>query len=194
MRHPPNTVERAFKLASNVEKQLQVTDSFKLKFPNYPSGELNEMSAEETSGDEQEMNEISRGKKWGNNGNSYNHKHPSYSSNHGNSYKQQHHCPQENRQVKQWTQKPRDSKITLTQESDHYVPTEFSGNFFRQFDLAMKLKCDELKKQGGGSKQVNEITENNFIQAFGVTEDQMKKAASMLSRNENTEKSGNSSA
>ena len=88
----------------------------------------------------------------------------------------------------------RDSKITLTQESDHYVPTEFSGNFFRQFDLAMKLKHDELKKQGGGSKQVNEITENNFIQAFGVTEDQMEKAASMLSRNENTEKSGNLSA
>ena len=84
--------------------------------------------------------------------------------------------------------KARDSKITLTQESDHYVPTEFSGNFFRQFDLAMKLKCDELKKQGGGSNQVNELTENNFIQAFSVTENQMEKAASMLSRNENTEK------
>ena len=91
----------------------------------------------------------------------------------------------ENRQVKQWTQKPRDSKITLTQESDHYVPTEFSGNFFRKFNLAMKLKCDELKKQGGSSKQVNEITENNFIQAFGVTEDQMEKAAAMLNGSEN---------
>ena len=152
------------------------------------------MSAEETSGDEQEINEMSRGKKWGNNGNNHNHKHPGYSSNRGNSYKQQQHRPQENRQVKQWTQKLRDSKITLTQESDHYVPTEFSGNFFRQFNLAMKLKHDELKKQGGGSKQVNKITENNFIQAFGVTEDQMEKATSMLSRNENTEKSGNSSA
>ena len=80
------------------------------------------------------------------------------------------------------------------QESDHYIPTEFSGNFFRQFDLAMKLKRDELKKQGGGSKQVNEITENNFIQAFGVTEDQMEKAALMLTRSKNTKKLGNSSA
>ena len=82
----------------------------------------------------------------------------------------------------------------LTQESDHYVPTEFSGNFFRQFDLAMKLKCDELKKQGGSSNEVNKLTKNNLIQAFGVTENQMEKAASMLSRNKNTEKSGNSSA
>ena len=96
--------------------------------------------------------------------------------------------------MKQWTQKPRDSKITLTQESDHYVPTEFSGNFFRKFDLAMRLKRDELKKQGGGSKQVNEITENNFMQAFGVTEDQMEKAASILDGSESTKKSGNSSS
>ena len=58
MRHPPSTVERAFELANDVEKQLQVTDSFKVDFPTYPSRELNEMSAEETSGDEQEVNEM----------------------------------------------------------------------------------------------------------------------------------------
>ena len=64
MRHLPNTVERAFELASYMEKQLQVADSFKLDFPSYPSRELNEMSAEEMSGDEQELNEITRNKKW----------------------------------------------------------------------------------------------------------------------------------
>ena len=54
MRHPLNTVERAFELASNIEKQLQVADSFKLEFPSYPFSDLNEMSTEETSGDEQD--------------------------------------------------------------------------------------------------------------------------------------------
>ena len=44
MRHPPTTVERAFELANDIEKQLQVADSFKLDFPTYPSRELNEMS------------------------------------------------------------------------------------------------------------------------------------------------------
>ena len=48
--------------------------------------------------------------------------------------------PQDSQQGKQWGQKPKDSKITLTQESAHYVPTELSSSFFRQFDLAMKLK------------------------------------------------------
>ena len=64
MQHPPSTVERVFELASDVEKQLQVADSFKLDFPTYPSRELNEMSAEETSGDEQEVNEMTKGKRW----------------------------------------------------------------------------------------------------------------------------------
>ena len=82
----------------------------------------------------------------------------------------------------------------LTQESYHYVPTEFSGNFFKQFDLAMKLKREELKKQGKSSNQVNEITEGNLIQACRVTEDQMEKAASMLNGSKITEKSGNSLA
>ena len=58
----------------------------------------------------------------------------------------------------------------------------------------MKLKWDELKEQRANSKQVNEITENKFMQAFGVTEDQMDKAASMLERSESTEHSGNLSA
>ena len=176
------------------EKQLQVTNSFKLDFPTYPSRELNEMSAEETSGDVQEVNEIARNKRWVSNSSTYNQKCSNFINNHNKSYRHQQQQPQENKQTKQWRQKPRDSKITLTQESDHYVPSQFSGDFFRKFDLTMKLKQDELKEQKGSSRQVNEITENNFIQAFGVTEDQMDKAAAMLSRSESTQKLGNSLA
>ena len=88
MQHQPSTVERAFELASSIEKQLQVANSFKLDFPTYPTSELNEMSMEETSGDEQELNNMSKGKKWGGNTNNYNHKHYSFSNNCSNSYKQ----------------------------------------------------------------------------------------------------------
>ena len=102
MWHPPSTIKKAFELASNIEKQLQVTDSFKLEFPSYPSNELNEMSMEETSGDEAELNEMSRGKKWGNNTNNYNHKCSSFSNNCSNNYKHQQNWPQESRQGKQW--------------------------------------------------------------------------------------------
>ena len=46
MRQPPNTVQKAFKLANDVEKQLQVADSFKLEFPSFPPVEVNEISTE----------------------------------------------------------------------------------------------------------------------------------------------------
>ena len=82
----------------------------------------------------------------------------------------------------------------MTQESAHYIPTEFSSSFFKQFDLAMKLKWEELRKQERNSTQVNEITEGDLIQAFGVMEDQMEKAATILGRSEKTKKLGNSSA
>ena len=177
-----------------MEKQLQVTDSFKLEFPTYHSREINEMSAEETSGDEQEINEIYKNRKWVNNSNSYNSKWQNSNNNRNSNYRQQQQWPQEGKQSKQWMQKAKDSKITLSQESDHYVPAQFSSEFFRKFDLAMKLKRDELKEQKAKSMQVNEITEDNFMQAFGVTESQMDKATEMLVRSESTKNSGNSPA
>ena len=163
-----------------MEKQLQVADSFKLDFPTYPSG------------DKHELNEIARNKKWVSNPGSYNHKHSNTSNNIRNSnYRFQQQRPHETKQPKQWSQKQKDSKITLKQESDHYVPTQFSNDFFKKFDIAMKIRQDELREQQTNNRQVNEIMENNFIQAFGVTESQMDKAAEMLVRSKPTKNSGN---
>ena len=105
MRHPPTTVERAFELACDVKKQLQVADSFKLDFPTYPSRELNEISTEETSGDEQEINEISRNKKWVSNSSSYSQKCQNFNNNRNSNYRHQQQQPQEGKQTKQWMPK-----------------------------------------------------------------------------------------
>ena len=188
MRHPPSTVERAFELASDVEKQLQVADSFKLEFPAYNSRDINKISAEETSGDEQEVNEILR-KKWTSNSSSHGQRRQNFNNSRNSNYRHHQQWPQEGRQHKQWMQKPKDSKITLSQESNHYVPAQFSSEFFKKFDIAMKLKRDELKEQKSKNKQVNEITEENFMQAFGINEDHINKAASILERSESTENS-----
>ena len=50
------------KLANDVEVQLQVVDSFQLKFSNFHPVEVSEISVAESSGDEFEVNEMSRGK------------------------------------------------------------------------------------------------------------------------------------
>ena len=85
MRHPPSTVERAFELACDMEKQLQVADSFKWEFPAYNFRDINEISAEDSSGDENEVNEIARNKKWVSNPGSYNRKQPNTHNNGRNS-------------------------------------------------------------------------------------------------------------
>ena len=170
---PPKTVQEAFKLADDVQAQLQVVDSFKLEMSNnFSPVEVNEMSTEEASSDEFEVSEISRGKKWGNKSN---YKCSNYNGNHNYNSRSQYNKPQDNRSGKTWGQKGKNSKITLTEESAHYISTEFSNSFFKQFNLAMRIKKDELKKQGKNSTQVNEITEGDMIQAFGVTEDQMQR-------------------
>ena len=74
-----------------MESQLQVADSFKLELTNnFHSMEVNKMSAEEASGDEFEVNEMSRGKRWGNN---INYKHSNYSNNHSFNSRPQYNKP-----------------------------------------------------------------------------------------------------
>ena len=93
LRNPPRTVQDAFKLADDVELQLQVEDSFKLELTNnFHSMEVNEMSVDETSGDKFEINELSRGKKWGNN---HNYKCCNYSNNHNFNSRPQYNKPQD---------------------------------------------------------------------------------------------------
>ena len=53
MRKPPCTVQEAFNLADSIESQIQVADSFKLELSNdFPTVDINEVSAEETSRDD----------------------------------------------------------------------------------------------------------------------------------------------
>ena len=70
MRNPPRTIQEAFDLAARIETQIQVADSFKIDLNNnFPTVDINEISIDESSNDEFEVNEMSSGKKWGNNSN-----------------------------------------------------------------------------------------------------------------------------
>ena len=46
---------------------------------------------------------------------------------------------------------------------------KFGESFFKQFDLAMQLRKEELKKQGKVEAEVSEVTKESVISAFGVT-------------------------
>ena len=65
----PHTIQEAFTLAADIEKQIQVADSFKLELMNdFKPVEVNAISSSgKTSGEEYEINEIYKGRKWNNN-------------------------------------------------------------------------------------------------------------------------------
>ena len=97
---------------------------------------------------------------------------------------------QDSKPGRRWDQKEKDSKITLTKESSHFLPSKFSNSFFKQFDLAMKMKKEELKKYSQVQTEVSEINEGDLVEAFGVTKDQMARAAEIHTKNEYIEKLG----
>ena len=156
LKNPPRTVQEAFDLAIKTETQIQVADSFKMELnSNFTSMDINEISADNTSSDEFEVNEVSRGKRWNNN----KYKKNGYNSNRNFSSKTRYNNKnEENKSGNKWETKERDAKITLMQESSHFVPAKFGESFFRQFDMAMKLKKEELRNQGKISTEVSEIT------------------------------------
>ena len=122
---------------------------------------------------------MSRGKRWNNN----NYKKSGYNNNRNLSNKTRHNNKtQETKSGNKWECKERDAKITLLQESSHFIPAKFGESFFRQFDVAMQLKKEELKNQGKIDTEVSEITEDDMISTFGVTKDHMLKTAEILGK------------
>ena len=75
-----------------------------------------------------------------------------------------------------------------TQVITVYSHAKFSDAFFRQFDLGMKLKKEELKKQGKVESEVSKVTEGDLIEAFGVTKDQMMKSSRNTSKRQEDQK------
>ena len=149
------------------------------------------MADDNTSSDEFEVNKVSRGKRWNNN----KYKKNGYNSNQNFSSKTRYNNKnEENKSGHKWETKEKDTKITLMQELSHFIPAKFGESFFRQFNMAMKLKKEELRNKGKISTEVSEITEDDMINAFGVTKDHMLKAAEILGKEEKTENLGNSSA
>ena len=59
----------------------------------------------------------------------------------------------------------------------HFIPAQIVESFFKQFDLAMKLRKEELKKQGKVEAEVSEVTEKDVAKVFGVTKDHLLEAA-----------------
>ena len=103
MRNEPRTVQETFDLAIKIETQIQITESFKIDLNNdFPLVDIKEISTEESSSNELEINEMSKGKKWGD---KRNYRKTSY-NNHNNSFKPRYNPKQQDtKPARKWEQK-----------------------------------------------------------------------------------------
>ena len=154
MRTPPHTVQEAFDLATRVKIHVQIANNFKMEMSkDFNSMDINDISTEETSSHEFEVNEVSWGKKWGKNNNKFrkNNNNQNFSDKTRYNYKQQ-----DSKSGRKWEHKEKDSKISLLHESSNFIPAKFGKLFFKQFDMTMHLKKEKPKKirqNGCRSKQ-----------------------------------------
>ena len=138
LKNLPHTVQEAFDLAIKTETQIQVADIFKMELTNnFALADINEISADKTSSEEFVINKVSRGKKWSNN----NYRKNGYNNNQNFSNKTRYNNKtQDKKSGNKWECKEKDAKITLLQESSHFIPAKFGESIFRQFDIAMQLR------------------------------------------------------
>ena len=158
LRNPPCTVKEAFNVATRIETQIQVANSFKMDLSSSSLAlDISEINTFNTSCNELEINEVSKGNKWNST-----YRKGGYSSNQNFSNKSQYNNKtQDNKSRNRWKHKERDSKITCLHESSHFIPAKCSECLFKQFDLAMKLRKEELKKQGKVEAEVSKVTEED---------------------------------
>ena len=94
---------------------------------DFSPADINEINIGDTSCDDFEVNEVSKGKNWNNK-----YRKAGYGNNQNYSNKDRYNNKiQDNKSGKKWEHKDRDSKITLIHESSHFIPAKFDESFFR---------------------------------------------------------------
>ena len=68
----------------------------------------------------------------------------------------------------------------------HFIPARFGESFFKEFDLAMQLKRQDLKMEGKVAAEVSEVMEEDITNTFSRTKDHMMETAKMMGAEGNT--------
>ena len=212
-RFQPRTLDHAFSLALDLEKKIQIADSFRddimdsrtpaavNEFQSYP---LDESCA---------INKISSNSSYRNN-NSNNHGKSNYN---GKPWHQKgDNKPWQNRDNKNWQNKdnklwqnkdkkswqnnkskgdkPHDTCFTLSQDQKFFVPADCDENVFQIICTLVKAQIDKAKQSGGNTKEINEISKDTLVNLLNISGETYNAAQSAVQEVEKDEVSSPSSS
>ena len=185
-RFQPRTLEQAFLLALDLEKKIQIADSFRddIMDSRTPTtvNEVQSFPLDESHG----INEISSYRR---NNNLNNHGKNNYS---GKPWQQKSDGkPWQNRDNKQWQNrdnkswqnkdkkswqnnkskgdKCRDTCFTLSQDKKFFVPADCDENMFQIICTLVKAQINKAKQSGGIGKEINEISKDTLVNLLNIS-------------------------
>ena len=186
-RFQPRTLEQAFSLALDLEKKIQIADSFRDDIMDSRTlttvNEVQSFPLDESCS----INEISsssyRNKNLNNHGkNSYSSK-PWQQKNDGKPWQNRDNKQWQNRDNKPWQNKhkkswqnnkskgdkPRDTCFTLSQDQKFFVPADCDENMFQIICTLIKAQIDKAKQSGGNGKEINEISKDTLVNLLNIS-------------------------
>ena len=208
-RFQPRMLEQAFSLALDLEKKIQIADSFRddIMDSRAPAtvNEVQSFPLEES----RSINEISNYR----NDNSNNHGKSNYSSkpwqqkndnkpwqNRDNKqWQNRDNKPWQNKDKKSWQNnkskddKPRNTCFTLSQDKKFFVPADCDENMFQIICTLVKAQIDKAKQSGGNGKEINEISKDTLVNLLNISGETYDTAQSVVQEAEKTEISSSSS-
>ena len=178
-RFQPRTLDHAFSLALDLEKKIQIADSFRddIRDSRTPAT-VNEVQSHPLD-EARTVNELSstyssrnKNSKGNYNGKPWHQKGDSKSWQNGDNRSWQ------NKDKKSWqnnnknkSDKPRDTCFTLSQDQKFFVPADCDENTFQTICTLVKAQIDRAKQSGSSSKEINEISKDTLVNLLNISDE-----------------------
>ena len=206
-RFQPRTLDHAFSLALDLEKKIQIADSFRDDIMDSRSpamvNEVQSYALDETRA----INEISSNSSYrssNSNNNSkgnYNSKpwhqrgdSKSWQNRDNKNWQNKDNRSWQNKDKKPWqnnnkskSDKTHDTCFTLSQDQKFFVPADCDENTFQIICTLVKAQIDKAKQSGGNTKQINKISKDTLVNLLNISDETYDAAQSAVQQVEKDE-------
>ena len=190
-RFQPRTLDHAFSLALDLEKKIQIADSFRddimdsrmpamvNEIQSYPLDEtraVNEISSNSSYRNNNSNNNFKgnyNGKPWHQKGDT-----KSWQNRDNKHWQNKDNKSWQNKDKKSWQNnnkskgdKPRDTCFTLSQDLKFFVPADCDENVFQIICTLVKAQINKAKQSGSNPKEINEISKDTLVNLLNISDE-----------------------
>ena len=206
-RFQPRTLDHAFSLVLDLEKKIQIANSFRDDImDNRTPAMINEVQSYPLD-KTRAINEISSNSSYRNNNSNNNSKgnynskpwhqkgdNKLWQSRDNKHWQNKGNKSWQNKDKKSWQNnnkgkgdKPHDTCFTLSQDQKFFVPADCDENTFQIIFTLVKVQIDKAKQSGANSKEINEISKDTLVNLLNISDETYNAAQSAVQQVEEDE-------